>query len=53
MNLQKTEIEIVHSAYHHLWKQMQTRRPALRLYSSQAPRINIKKAASKHIVSSL
>lgn len=55
MNLQKTEVEIVHSAYHHLWEQMQTKRLAQRLYGStrQSPRINVKKVSSKHIVSSL
>ena len=53
MNLQKTEIEIVHSAYSHLWKQMQTKQLAQRPYSinKQTPRIN--KKASKHRVSSL
>ncbi len=53
MNLQKTEIEIVHSAYSHLWEQMQTKRLAQRLYGSQTSRINIKKATPKHISSSL
>ena len=55
MNLQKTEIEIVHSAYHHLWEQMQTKRLARKLHglTNQTPRIVIKKASSKHGVSSL
>ncbi len=53
MNLQKTEVEIVHSAYHHLWEQMQTKRFIQRLYNSQALRINTKKASSKHVASSL
>jgi len=54
MNLHKTEIEIVHSAYHHLWEQMQTKRLAQRTYGTtkQASSINSKKA-SKHKVSSL
>jgi len=54
MNLQKTEIEIVHSAYHHLWEQMQTKSLVQRLHrtTSQTPRMSIKKA-SKRIMSSL
>ena len=31
MNLHKTEVEIVHNAYHYLWQQMQTKRMFQRL----------------------
>ena len=55
MNLQKTEVEIVHSAYHHLWEQMQTKRLMQRLCGStkHVSRIDMKKVSSKHITSSL
>ena len=55
MNLQKTEVEIVHNAYHHLWEQMQTKRLVQRLCGStkHVSRIDMKKVSSKHIASSL
>ncbi len=55
MNLHKTEVEILHSAYHHLWQQMHTKHLFQRLHRSgeQALRVKREKPAHKHIASSL
>ncbi len=55
MNLHKTEVEILHSAYHHLWQQMLRVHLFQRLHRSgeQAHRVKREKSAHKHVVSSL
>ncbi len=47
MNMQKTEIEIVHSAYGQLWKQVQVKRLVQRLNGSdkRASRIHGKRVS--------
>ena len=47
MNMHKTEVEIVHSAYQHLWEQMQTKRLVQRLSGSrkQSARITVKSSS--------
>ncbi len=47
MNMHKTEVEIVHKAYKHLWEQMQTKRLGQRVSNSgkYSPRVNVKPSA--------
>jgi len=55
MNLHKTEVEIVHNAYHQLWQQMQTKLLLKRLLRSpeHALRVTTKKPSHRHITPSL